>query len=60
VPDVATLRREIAAWQARRNRAKTLITWRFATADARVKLQRLYPATAEQEQSPVIELEQVA
>jgi hypothetical protein len=60
VPDVATLRRAIAAWQARRNRAKTLINWRFATADARVKLQRLYPATAEQEQSPAIELEQVA
>jgi transposase len=60
VPNVATLRREIAAWPALRNRAKTLITWRFATADARVKLHRLYPATAEQEQSPVIELEHVA
>jgi DDE superfamily endonuclease len=34
VPDVTTLRREIAAWQARRNRAKTLITWRFGTSDA--------------------------
>jgi len=60
VPDVATLRREIAAWQAHRNRAQTLITWRFATADARVKLQRLYPATPEQEQSPVIALKHVA
>jgi transposase len=60
VPDMATLRREIAVWQTRRNRAKTLINWRFATADARVKLQRLYPATAEQEQPPVIELEHVA
>ena len=38
VPDVTTLRREIAAWQARRNRAKPLITWRFGTSDARVKL----------------------
>ena len=60
VPDVATLRREIAVWQARRNRAKPLSNWRFATADARVKLHRLYPATAEQEQPPVIELEHVA
>lgn len=60
LPDVATLRREIAAWQARRNRAKTLITWRFGTADARVKLHRLYPATAEQDQPPVLELERVA
>ena len=60
VPDVTTLRREIAVWQARRNRAKTLITWRFGTSDARVKLHRLYPATAEQEQPPALELERVA
>ena len=59
-PDGAPLRQELAAWQALRNRAKPLITWRFATADARVKLHPLYPATAEQEQSPVIELEHVA
>lgn len=57
VPDGATLRREVAAWQARRHRAQTLINWRFATADARVKLHRLYPATDE---PPVIELEHVA
>jgi len=38
VPDVTTLRREIAAWQARRNRAKTLITWRFATVVNRPKV----------------------
>jgi len=60
VPDVATLRCEIAAWQARRNRAKTLINWCFATADARVKLHRLYPAMDEQEQPPVRELKHVA
>ena len=60
VPDVATLRREVAVWQAHRNQAKTLINWRFATADARVKLHRLYPATAEHEQPLVIELEDVA
>jgi hypothetical protein len=60
VPDVTTLRREIGAWQARRNRAKTLITWRFGTSDARVKLHRLYPATAKQEPPPVLELERVA
>ena len=53
VPDGATLRREIAAWQARRNRAKTRINWRFATADAHVKLHPLYPAMDEQEHSPV-------
>jgi transposase len=60
VPDVATLRREVAAWQDRRSRAKTLINWRFATAAARIKLHRLYPATTEQEQPPVIELQHAA
>jgi transposase len=60
VPTVAILRREIAAWQARRNRANTLINWRFATADARVKLQRLYPAMEEQERPSVGKLAHVA
>lgn len=60
VPTMAILRREIAAWQARRNRAKTRINWRFATADARVKLQRLYPAREEQEQPSAGQLAHVA
>jgi transposase len=60
VPDITTLRQEVAAWQAHRNRAKTRINWRFATTDARVKLQRLYPAVTAPEQPPVIELEHVA
>ena len=60
LPNLATLSREGAAWQARRNRAKTMINWRFGTSDARVKLQRLYPATAEQEQPFVRALERVA
>jgi transposase len=60
LPNLATLSREVAAWQARRNRAKTMINWRFGTSDARVKLQRLYPATAEQEQPFVRALERVA
>jgi transposase len=60
VPNLATLSREVAAWQARRNRAKTLINWRFGTSDARVKLQRLYPATAAPEQPFVRAWERVA
>jgi hypothetical protein len=60
VPDVATLRQEVAAWQTRRNRAKTQIHWRFATADARVKLQRLYPPSTAPAQPPVMEVEHVA
>jgi hypothetical protein len=42
--DQARLEREVAAWQAARNRAGRGIDWRFTTADARIKLKHLYPA----------------
>jgi hypothetical protein len=35
---------EVAAWEKARNQACTKIDWRFTTADARVKLKRLYPS----------------
>jgi len=44
LPDRATLEREVAAWQAARNAARSTIDWRFTTADARITLKRLYPA----------------
>jgi hypothetical protein len=44
IADVATLQTEVAAWVAARNQAQTWIDWRFTTADARVKLKRLYPS----------------
>jgi len=43
--DRATLEREVAAWQAARNRAGRGVNWRFMTEDARIKLQHLYPTT---------------
>lgn len=43
IADKATLERETAAWQARRNAAGTKINWRLTTPDARIKLKRLYP-----------------
>lgn len=43
IPDEATLKREVAAYEERRNAAKATICWRFSAHDARVKLQRLYP-----------------
>jgi len=43
IPDKACLAHEVAAWQARRNRAETTMHWRFTTADARIKLTHLYP-----------------
>lgn len=36
--------REVAAWEATRNAAETRIDWQFQTADARIKLKRLYPS----------------
>jgi DDE superfamily endonuclease len=41
--DRATLEREVAAWQAARNRAGRGVNWRFTTEDARIKLKHLYP-----------------
>jgi hypothetical protein len=47
VPDAATLVREVAAWQERRNASAAPVDWRFTTADARIKLKRLYPSVQE-------------
>jgi DDE superfamily endonuclease len=44
IPDVETLRREVAAWEQKRNAAVVKVDWQFTTADARVKLKRLYPS----------------
>ena len=44
IPDRPTLEREVAAWEAERNAAGGTVDWRFTTADARIKLKRLYPA----------------
>jgi hypothetical protein len=43
IPDLGALRREVAAWQTTRNRAVVTVEWQFTTADARVKLKKLYP-----------------
>jgi recombinational DNA repair ATPase RecF len=37
------LEREIAAWEEQRNERGDQVRWRFTTADARIKLRRLYP-----------------
>ena len=44
IPDTATLTREVAAWQQARNADPRPVNWRFTTADARIKLRRLYPS----------------
>ncbi len=44
IPDKETLIGEVAAWEDSRNKNHTKADWQFTTADARVKLKRLYPA----------------
>jgi len=44
IATLATLLREIRAWEKQRNGAKCKIDWRFTTKDARIKLKRLYPS----------------
>jgi hypothetical protein len=43
LPDVERLTDEIAAWEQARNTAESTVHWRFTTADARIKLKKLYP-----------------
>jgi hypothetical protein len=39
----ANLASEVNAWQDHRNKHHAKANWQFKTADARVKLKRLYP-----------------
>jgi hypothetical protein len=43
IGEAEVLRREIGAWQQKRKAASKTIDWQFTTADARIKLKRLYP-----------------
>lgn len=43
-----TLSREVTAWETRRNQSCAKVNWQFTTADARIKLRRLYPVVKEQ------------
>ena len=45
IPDRDTLAAQVKAWVAERNRAKAKIEWTFRVADARKKLDHLYPQT---------------
>ena len=44
IGNVEDLRRETAKWKTDRNSAGTKVNWQFTTADARIKLRRLYPS----------------
>ena len=47
IADQETLKKEIRAWQDRRNEQRADISWRFTTDDARIKLKKLYPSITE-------------
>jgi hypothetical protein len=44
IGSMAALRRQVAAWEEQRNERFVEVKWRFTTADARIKLHRLYPS----------------
>ena len=47
IPDQDTLKREVQAWQNRRNQQHATVKWQFTTNDARIKLKKLYPSINE-------------
>jgi len=44
IPDKQALIDEVGAWEEARNKNHAKADWQFTTADARIKLKRLYPA----------------
>jgi hypothetical protein len=43
IGDAELLKKELAMWNAQRNREASTVTWQFTTTDARIKLRHLYP-----------------
>jgi hypothetical protein len=43
IPNREVLASETLAWDTERNTHKATVDWRFTTADARIKLKKLYP-----------------
>jgi hypothetical protein len=43
IPDMGSFKQQVKAWTFTRNLECSKISWQFTTADARVKLKRLYP-----------------
>ncbi|MDP7305085.1 MAG: IS630 family transposase, partial [Pirellulaceae bacterium] len=44
IDNVDELRHEVKEWETARDAAETKANWQFTTADARIKLRRLYPS----------------
>jgi len=44
IDTITEVRRQVGAWEKKRNNKEAVINWRFTTEDARIKLKRLYPS----------------
>ena len=44
IGDKETLITEVSAWERKRNQHASTVNWQFTTADARIKLRKLYPS----------------
>jgi transposase len=44
IPNTDLLSQETNAWETDRNQSEATVDWRFTTADARIKLKKLYPS----------------
>ena len=47
IDKIEDLRRQAKAWEKSRDEAKVKVNWQFTTADARIKLKKLYPSLEE-------------
>lgn len=43
IPEIKIMRKAVRAWEFDRNNHQSKINWHFTSADARIKLKRLYP-----------------
>jgi len=43
IPDIGILKDEVSTWERTRNAAVVKVEWQFTSADARIKLKKLYP-----------------
>ena len=50
------LEREVSTWNRERNASATTVDWQFTTADARIKLKRLYPVIVVSEEDTPLPL----
>jgi hypothetical protein len=54
IATVDELCEQVQSWQAYRNQQMATVQWRFTTADARIKLQRLYPTFQDRSRQQVL------